>query len=86
MPAKGHCVPAGQTTHEVDAEFLAYWPAEHAMQTVDPGTDVNDPDSQGVSTLDADEFVNCAKNPAGAGIQCLFELEKHPPGQECLSH
>lgn len=60
IPAKGHCVPAGQTSQEVDAEFRAYWPAEHAVHAVEPGTDVKDPDSQGASMFNAEEFVNCA--------------------------
>jgi hypothetical protein len=58
MPANGHSVPAGHTSHVMDAAFRVNWPAAHAVQTAEPGTDVKEPDSQGASTLAEDEFVN----------------------------
>jgi hypothetical protein len=60
MPAYGHSDPAGQASHDVEPEYWANRPAEHAVQTVAPAMDVNDPDSQGTSTLEEDWFVKRA--------------------------
>jgi hypothetical protein len=40
MPAKGHCVPAGHTMHDVEPDCDANVPAGQAVQTEDAGTEV----------------------------------------------